>query len=437
MRHVQARLHPPVSAAAEEATAEHAEPTRRGFLGGGSVAVAAAALLAAQAKAQSPSVAEKGEHDASAANLGPDDTALTGTNPDVFTPPITDHGGVPSFWHSFSAVHRRIQEGGWARQINVDDFPLSKTIAGVNMKLNAGGVRELHWHEADEWALMLAGNCRLTAIDFAGRPYVQDVAAGDLWFFPTGVPHSLQGLGPDGCEFLLVFNNGKFSEDNTTLISDWAIHTPPEVLAKNWGVAESALAPLKSVPPEGRWIFQAAVPGPLAQDRAAAARGRAPTPTAFEFRTARLQPQKQSRSGSIRFVDSSNFPISTGIAMAQVTLHPGGLRELHWHANADEWQYYIQGRGRMTLFHNKASARTADFNPGDVGYVPKTLGHYIENIGSTDLVFLEMFASARYQDFSLNDWMTHIPPELVMQHLGIAQQTLDSVPKVNSGVLPG
>jgi oxalate decarboxylase family bicupin protein len=112
------------------------------------------------------------------------------------------------------------------------------------------------------------------------------------------------------------------------------------------------------------------------------------------------------------------------------------LRELHWHPNADEWQYYIQGSGRMTVFFNRATARTIDFHPGDVGYIPQTLGHYIENTGDSDLVFLEMFKTPRYQDFSLNDWLTHIPPELVIDHLGISQQTLAAIPRANNAVLP-
>ena len=344
---------------------------------------------------------------------------------------------MPNFWHSFSAAHRRIQDGGWSRQVNVEDFPISKELAGVNMKLNAGGIRELHWHAADEWSLMLSGNCRLTAIDLEGASYVQDVSAGDLWYFPAGIPHSLQGLGPDGCEFLLVFNEGGFSEDNTTLISDWVIHTPRGVLAKNWGVPESALAVLNSIPPEGRYIFQAPVPGPLQQDRLSAARAGRTTASAFEFRMKEMSPQKATPSGEVRIVDSRNFPVATNIAMAHVTLKPGALRELHWHPNADEWQYYVAGKGRMTLFYNKSASRTADFNSGDVGYVPRTLGHYIENTGEEDLVFLEMFRAPIYEDLSLNDWMTHIPPELVLQHLNISPQTLDAIPKRNAAVLPG
>jgi oxalate decarboxylase len=150
-----------------------------------------------------------------------------------------------------------------------------------------------------------------------------------------------------------------------------------------------------------------------------------------------MQPQKVSQGGEVRIVDSSNFPAAANIAMAHVRLKPGALRELHWHPNADEWQYFIQGSGRMTVFFNRSVARTIDFRSGDVGYVPQTLGHYIENTGNSDLVFLEMFKAPRYQDFSLNDWLTHIPPELVVEHLGISHQTLGAIPRANVAVLPG
>ena len=83
----------------------------------------------------------------------------------------------------------------------------------------------------------------------------------------------------------------------------------------------------------------------------------------------------------MRIVDSSTFKASTNVAMAMVTVHPGGLRELHWHPNADEWQYYIGGQGRMTVVSTGNKARTMNFQAGDVGYVEKTLLHYIEILG--------------------------------------------------------
>ena len=135
-------------------------------------------------------------------------------------------------------------------------------------------------------------------------------------------------------------------------------------------------------------------------------------------------------------IDARNFPVSTTIAAAHVIVHPGGLRELHWHQNADEWQYYVKGKGRMTLFFNGGKARTADFNAGDVGYVPKTFGHYVENTGDTDLIFLEMFKANRFEDLSLSEWVTHIPPALVMEHLQISKDVLDQIPRTKTPVVP-
>jgi oxalate decarboxylase len=89
------------------------------------------------------------------------------------------------------------------------------------MRLNPGGVRELHWHKEAEWAYMLNGRARISAVDQDGCNFLDDVGVGDLWYFSPGIPHSIQGL-EEGCEFLLVFDNGSFSEDSTFLITDWS-----------------------------------------------------------------------------------------------------------------------------------------------------------------------------------------------------------------------
>lgn len=120
--------------------------------------------------------------------------------------PSTDHGTLPNLRFSFSDAHVRMETGGWTRQVIVRELGISTQMAGVNMRLNAGGVRELHWHKAAEWAYMLYGEARITAIDADGRNFVDDVGVGDLGYFGSGIPHSIQGLGSDGCEFLLVFD---------------------------------------------------------------------------------------------------------------------------------------------------------------------------------------------------------------------------------------
>jgi oxalate decarboxylase len=280
---------------------------------------------------------------------------------------------------------------------------------------------------------MLYGNARITGLDADGKSFVGDVTEGDLWYFPTGIPHSIQGLNPDGAEFLLVFDDGNFSEYETVLLTDWMAHTPHGVLSKNFGVSEQAM---QKMPRREKFIFQAALPGPLADDQAAAAGSLGASPLDFAFRANQQAVTKRTKGGEVRIIDSSKFKISTTIAAAIVTVHPGGIRELHWHPNADEWQYYISGNGRMTVFATGGRARTMDFQAGDVGYVLKTLPHYVQNTGDTDLRFLEMFKSSAYQDLALSEWLTHTPPELVLAHLGIDKSTLDAMPKDEVVVMP-
>ncbi len=373
--------------------------------------------------------------DRSRSDPGPGNPALDAQNPDSMWPPATDSKSlVPTFKYPFSLANKRVYEGGWSREVTVRELPVSKSMAGVNMRLTAGGVRELHWHTAGEWAIMLYGTARITAIDADGKSFVADVTKNDLWYFPSGIPHSIQGLDPDGAEFMLVFDDGDFSEAETVLLSDSMAHLPREVLSKNFGVAEQAL---KNLPKQELFIFQTEVPGPLEADQKTAAGALGKSPSDFAFRTMEMPPTKRTKGGEVRIVDSGKFKVSTTVAMAMVTVQPGGLRELHWHPNADEWQYYISGKGRMTVVATGNRARTMDFQAGDVGYVEKTLLHYIENTGDTDLIFLEMFKSSFYQDLSLSEWLAHTPPELVMAHLRIDKATFDAIPKDEVVVMPG
>ena len=91
------------------------------------------------------------------------------------------------------------------------------------------------------------------------------------------------------------------------------------------------------------------------------------------------------------------FPISTTVTGALMRIKPGGMRELHWHPNADEWQYYISGRARMSVFGSHGRVRIEEFNAGDVGYVPQGYGHYIENAGNEDLELLIALNNGNYE----------------------------------------
>ncbi len=360
--------------------------------------------------------------------LGPRNIPVAQENPNALAPPVTDHGDMPNLKWSFADSHMRLEDGGWARQTTVRELPVSKSIAGVDMRLKPGAVREMHWHKEAEWQIMLKGSARITAIDADGRTYLSDVNEGDLWYFPSGLPHSIQALEA-GCEFLLVFDDGAFSENSTFLLTDWFAHTPRSVLAKNFGVPESAF---DAIPSKELYIFQEPVPPPLAQVALVSPAGTVPNPFTYKLMD---QAPVRSGGGSVRIVDSRNFKASATIAAALVEVPPGAMRAMHWHPNADEWQYYIEGQGRMTVFGADARARTVDYQAGDVGYVERSLGHYIENTGTQPLRFLEMFRSDHYEDVSLEQWMALTPPQLIRQHLRLDDATIAHLRKDKQAVV--
>jgi oxalate decarboxylase len=334
------------------------------------------------------------------------------------TPPVLAGAHLPSFRFQLGAVAPKSWNGGWAKEATVAEFPVSEKLAGVLMSLNPGGLRELHWHaNAAEWAYVIKGQCRVTTINPQGQSQIADFAAGDVWYFPRGFGHSIQGIGAEDCLFVLVFDNGYFSEFGTFSISDWVGHTPPEVLAKNFGVPAATFA---NFPKREVYIAKGPVPPPLPADPAPGTIN--PGTLTHRYRLLAQRPDTYP-GGTNRLVSQREFPISTTITGALMRIKPGGMRELHWHPNADEWQYYIGGRARMSVFGSHGRVRLEEFNAGDVGYVPQGYGHYIENAGSEDLELLIVLNNGTYESISLANWMGANPPLLLATNFEVPEST--------------
>jgi oxalate decarboxylase len=341
----------------------------------------------------------------------------------------TDHDHMPSFKYAMEAQAGRVSSAGSAKEANVDEFPISEQIAAVSMRLKPGSVRELHWHAiAAEWAYMLSGHCRITVFSPDGTRETADFGPGDVWYFPRGYPHSIQALG-DGCHFILTFDDGKFSEFGTFSLSDWVGHTPAEVLAKNFGVPASTFA---KFPKEEVYIVPGDVPPPLAADAAPGSQRTGPLTHKISLEA--QQPTKFP-GGDFRMVTINEFPISTTMMGATMTIHPGAIRGLHWHPHAAEWQYVMSGKSRVTVFASHGHARTEEFGVGDIAYVPQGFGHYIENIGTEDLRLLLVFNAGEYKALDLADWLASNPRKLVATNFGVPEEVIAKL--ATGGVIVG
>jgi oxalate decarboxylase len=329
---------------------------------------------------------------------------------------------LPSFRFALGAMTPKVYDGGWLRAATVDQFPASQKLAGALMQLVPGGLRELHWHSnAAEWAYVIKGQCRVTTIDPQNRSEVVDFGPGDIWYFPRGHGHSIQGIGHEDCLFILVFDNGYFSEFGTFSISDWLGHVPPEVLQKSLGVPARRFA---DFPKREVYIAKGTVPPPLSS-----APGRSLDATSLTHRY-RLLDQKPEEypGGTNRLVSQREFPISATMTGAHMRLKPGAIRELHWHPNADEWQYYLSGRASMSVFGSHGRVRTDQFRAGDVGYVPQGYGHYIENVGTEDLDVIVVFNNGTYESISLSAWLATNPPALLATNFEVPESIFAGFP---------
>src|SRR5262249_15136745 len=132
-----------------------------------------------------------------------------------------------------------------------------------------------------------------------------------------------------------------------------------------------------------------------------------------------------------------NFPLSTTIAGGVMRLQPGALRELHWHPNTDEWDYFISGSARMTVFSPGGSVQPMEFGPGDVAYVPQGFGHYIENTGRAECRFLLAFNNGDYQEVSLTDWIGRSPRQVVATNFGLTEEVVARFRQKSAFIDPG
>ena len=361
--------------------------------------------------------------------VGPRNPEIEKQNPDILLPPETDHGGIPNLKFPFAMAHNRLEDGGWAREVTQREMGSLKEMAIVNMRLPAGVTRELHWHKEGEWAYVLKGKVRFYLVDDQRNTLIEDLEEGDLWYAPPGFPHAIQGL-EEGTEFVLVFNDGNFSENQTLLVTELFAHTPKEVLAKNFGVPESAF---NGIPESEKYIFRLPVPGPLEEVRKEL--GAVSFTNKYVFKASK-QPKKKFEGGATQLIDKQTFEV-TDLATLIIDLEPGGMREIHWHPDADEIQYYISGQARMTVFDAVNNARTFDFVAGDVGYVPRTLTHYIENTGTEPVRVLNVFHKGLYSDVSLNNWLALTPKDLVSGHLDIEDPFIKSLRQKYQTIVKG
>ncbi|KAL5381842.1 hypothetical protein PMIN03_005507 [Paraphaeosphaeria minitans] len=353
-------------------------------------------------------------------------------NPSNLGEQSTDSGTVPNLKWRFSDSKTKIFPGGWVREQVIQDLPQSHDIAAAQQHLQRGAIRELHWHRVAEWGIVYEGRILVSAVNENGKYQVDELGYGDIWYFPKGQAHTVQGLDDEN-EYLLAFDDGDFDKVGTTFnLDDWVAKTPKAILAKNFGVPESVF---DKVPEKNPYILNATT----SARNVTGGNGELTGNRSYVYHTFQHDSEPVPGSGGIFYkIDSTNFPISKTIAATFVTLEPKGLRELHWHPTAEEWLYFHEGEGRATVFIGASNSRTFDFSAGDTAVFPDNSGHYIENTSATkNLTWVELYKSDRVADISLAQWLALTPADVVASILKISIDVVDDLKKEKQVLVKG
>jgi oxalate decarboxylase len=333
-------------------------------------------------------------------------------------------GDPVTFTASLDKATIKATSGGWAREITTRSLPVAADIAVAHLFINAGGAREMHWHNSAEWAYVIGGYCQVTLVDPEGDTEVANLGPGDLWYFPKGHSHAIQTLGTTPCHAILAFDDGLYGEHGTFGISDWMSRYDTRTLSQVLNVPAGAFA---DIPKAETYIMQGEIV-PLDGPQAHTAR-ELDRKLTHRYGLMTQKPHVSTPGGSLYVASSKEFPMSKTMTGTFLRLKPGAIHEPHWHPDANEWHYVLKGRSRITLFAPDKRLAVAELSAGECAYIPRNCGHSIENVGTEEAELLGVLDSGIYQEASLSNWLAKAPRHLLANNFGIREQTLTNFNK--------
>ncbi|KAK9917475.1 hypothetical protein WJX75_004774 [Coccomyxa subellipsoidea] len=336
-------------------------------------------------------------------------------------PPMLELGSkTATFIQRWSKLAPITYPGGTYKYSNIENFPGSPGISAALISLLPGGLRELHWHNTTEWAIVLSGTCRATVMESGkDRPAeTWDFGAGDVWYFRPNEGHMVQGLRP-GCTYLAGYDDGSFEDRESLSVSAWLSTAPARVVAQGLGVTEGEVTrhlaadtftflPLGPAPDTSLEEFRAHIGRPPQQ----------PVLLTHRFRLAQVTPEVSTAGGFVSVAQVTNFPVSTEMSGALVRFAPGALRQMHWHPGHAEWQYVINGSLAAGVFMKPGVYEEGFLGEGDAGYAPKGSAHWLRNTSNdTDAFMVLIFDDGTFTNIDLPSFIGNVDPEVTATSL--------------------
>jgi oxalate decarboxylase len=292
--------------------------------------------------------------------------------------------------HKFDTLKKRIQRklpGGSRLMVNADMCPALKTMALATLILNKGGVREPHWHpNADELIYCVEGRSLITLFSPQNMHDTFTLSKGEAAFFPKGYLHAIENLASGQSSFLLAYDNPRPQDLD---LSQSVASMSPHVLGAVFGAPDAKFKKLKA---KDTFISRLAKPKTV--------KSSIPNPNKFDLE--RINPQIDTKGGSARILNCKNFPKLEKLALFSLRIYKNGIREPHWHPNADELNYVISGKARLTILSPDGTKDHFELKVGQGSIIPAGYFHHIENIGKEELHMAVYFGNSNPDDIGLS-----------------------------------
>lgn len=299
-------------------------------------------------------------------------------------------------------------------------FPFMHTMALATITLKKGGVREPHWHpNADEMTYCVSGKALITMFSPGNNHDTFTLSAGEVVYFPRGFIHHIENINPS-----------ETGESSFILAYD---HHSPEDLDLSQSIGSMSTHVLASTFSSSKKIFQTLKRGTT--DTFISRRKTIETSTSIhnhnKFNLEKIHPQIETKGGLARIANKTNFPALEHLALFSLRIAKKGVREPHWHPNATELNFVVQGKARLTILSPSGEIDTFELLPGQGSIIPAGYFHHIENIGPKELHMTVFFNNAIPDDIGLSGAVSAYSKETLASLFGVEPEFLSQLHEFN------
>jgi oxalate decarboxylase len=362
-------------------------------------------------------------------------TTYTNSSQTSFSPPQPKAMTSPHVFNLDTAMPQISNTSGSRTIVNADNFPIfnGNGMAAYLLRLKQGGVYEPHWHpNAAELSYCINGRAIMTIFSPNAGYDSFTIDPGELVFVPRGYIHDIENISDQEAKFVTAFN---YEQPQEIGISGSVVSMPDRVLNATFGIK----------PPTATFFngFNNKSPKDIvigskpANTLGAAAADNSMTRIAnpHKFNLEGIPPQVQTAGGTVALGNANTFPILNGLACYSLRLKPNGIREPHWHPNAAELDYVIEGRAQMTILSPGGSVDTFEVSPGQIVFIPPAYFHYIENPDSiNNMHFAVFFGHEKPEDIGISGALSAYSNEVLAAVLNLDSTLFDKLPKLEEDV---